>query len=1242
MEDEFNFKEKIEYKLIKNKKEVGDKRKIKIFNEEFVKNNESNFKIIYKDEEFNLLTFLEISKDKTSNIVNIILKQINKITDISKMFMECEELYSCSGLSKLNIENVTDISHLFRNCKNILKLPDISKWNTSNVNNMSYLFSGCNSLYSLPEISNWNTSKVTDVSSMFFGCSNLSKLPDISNWNTSNIKNMNKMFQGCSKLVDLPDISKWDVSTVTNMSFMFYGCILISNLPDISVWNTKKVVNMSSMFFLCSGLDKLPELDKWNVSNLKKYSSMFSMCKSTLNIPAFSKFGVQNISPNIQVNIHQTETNKNPEIKKVNIKSSFNPESLESFLSKNYLCCPKCKGIPEIILKNNGIALLFCDFCCFSELVKFNDIINISSKWIKRVFYKCNIHNNNDKNYIYKYCRICELFLCEECENIHNHKNGEEHELEYIGDIDINICEKHSSKTIKFCETCNSYTCNICMENEHKSHRTSSNNKNDKFNINILKNYYLKLENGKRSKISILDKIAQNFNDDEVDIRYKILQLFKQDLKEIEDYKKLGKIIYFSSRKIKKGEKEEGIITNYLNLFEYICSQFNKENLEKFRKSVETKIHEFKIISNGISKQEHNIMSENIKNIFEPIPPKVSDFNKKKAFIENNIEFSRILKKYLFIEKNKNPDNYIDMDEILNDLNKVTDGVNSYAPNNSDFILSIIGKCAQNNGTEIYISKKSSEEYENLESASIQSLFSLGTLTKYELHFNFGEEENEKILNSHEEQEKFIKKYKHKIASELKIDINNLIFKDIHRGSLGVSCLQIEEKDSDKSIQDLEGKFNIEKIEEKPLLEALQISPDILDPEGNRFFGWGIDEKRGGEDYKPPLNNWRGYGLKVKGKYDRKNDDWLSYENKKGEFAIAYIGINNFLGESSKMISDINVYTTKLKYVEKNKLYRKDSNCRKNSGHYKLCGDGICLFQNPEYAENSAGIININGYQVKVILMCRVNPKKIRQPENFKDCWILNPTPDEIRPYRILIKIVPNSPLTDGSFLTVSYSPEDYIIEIFKSKDCSFFKHRGEKKYEKYYTINKQPVNDDIFVVRIYTDVFYQCINGYLRDKTFYKNFPSSEKLFPSKDIKSVIFCLQNSIKNNANVEENITVYRGIKIYKFPKDIGIGSEFYFREFISTSRKKEEARRFTLSNGKGTLLIIKLKNLNKRNYCFDIANFSLKKEESEILLSSYCSFVVTGIERHDIGIDIVNLDCKGFLLDDLIEEKPSKK
>ena len=52
---------------------------------------------------------------------------------------------------------------------------------------------------------------------------------------------------------------------------------------------------------------------------------------------------------------------------------------------------------------------------------------------------------------------------------------------------------------------------------------------------------------------------------------------------------------------------------------------------------------------------------------------------------------------------------------------------------------------------------------------------------------------------------------------------------------------------------------------------------------------------------------------------------------------------------------------------------------------------------------------------MKIIPMCRVNPKKIRQPKNFPDCWILNPTPDEIRPYRILIKKIPISPIAVGA-----------------------------------------------------------------------------------------------------------------------------------------------------------------------------------------------------------------------------------
>ena len=39
--------------------------------------------------------------------------------------------------------------------------------------------------------------------------------------------------------------------------------------------------------------------------------------------------------------------------------------------------------------------------------------------------------------------------------------------------------------------------------------------------------------------------------------------------------------------------------------------------------------------------------------------------------------------------------------------------------------------------------------------------------------------------------------------------------------------------------------------------------------------------------------------------------------------------------------------------------------------------------------------------------MCRVNPKKIRKPKkDGAEYWVLNGTSDEIRQYRILIKII--------------------------------------------------------------------------------------------------------------------------------------------------------------------------------------------------------------------------------------------
>ena len=127
----------------------------------------------------------------------------------------------------------------------------------NNITDMSYMFNGCSNLSNLPDISKWNTNSVTNMSNIFNGCSNLLSLPDISKWNTKNVTNMSFMFNECSKISSLPDISKWNTNSVKNMSYMFNGCSNLSNLPNIFKWNTNNVINMDFMFNECRKLRKL-------------------------------------------------------------------------------------------------------------------------------------------------------------------------------------------------------------------------------------------------------------------------------------------------------------------------------------------------------------------------------------------------------------------------------------------------------------------------------------------------------------------------------------------------------------------------------------------------------------------------------------------------------------------------------------------------------------------------------------------------------------------------------------------------------------------------------------------------------------------------------------------------------------------------------------------------------------------------------------------------------------------------
>ena len=108
---------------IKIKYHNKDKEKeIKIFGDNFVKNNKDKCKIFYNNKEYDLTT-------------------------------------------KFNVENINQL--------------EIELYGILKINNMSCMFHGCSSLTSLPNISNWDTKNVTNMSLMFCHCSKLSVKPNL-------------------------------------------------------------------------------------------------------------------------------------------------------------------------------------------------------------------------------------------------------------------------------------------------------------------------------------------------------------------------------------------------------------------------------------------------------------------------------------------------------------------------------------------------------------------------------------------------------------------------------------------------------------------------------------------------------------------------------------------------------------------------------------------------------------------------------------------------------------------------------------------------------------------------------------------------------------------------------------------------------------------------------------------------------------------------------------------------------
>ncbi len=258
--------------------------KIRIFGEEFVRNNKDNCNIIINDDKKEICEYYEFNNNNDQEkTITVELFMNEKVTNINQLFYECDKLISLSDISYWNTSKINKMEYIFCNCSSLSSLPDISKWDTSNVSKMTGIFSGCISLTNLPNISKWNLSNTDDISYMFANCSSLLSLPDISKWDISNVTSIKGIFSGCSKLSDLPDISNWNTSNVFDMSEMFNQCSSLSILPDISKWNTSNVLDINHMFGFCTSLSKLPDISKWDLNSLIDKNDMFSECDNIKN-----------------------------------------------------------------------------------------------------------------------------------------------------------------------------------------------------------------------------------------------------------------------------------------------------------------------------------------------------------------------------------------------------------------------------------------------------------------------------------------------------------------------------------------------------------------------------------------------------------------------------------------------------------------------------------------------------------------------------------------------------------------------------------------------------------------------------------------------------------------------------------------------------------------------------------------------------------------------------------------------
>ena len=369
---------------------------------------------------------------------------------------------------------------------------------------------------------------------------------------------------------------------------------------------------------------------------------------------------------------------------------------------------------------------------------------------------------------------------------------------------------------------------------------------------------------------------------------------------------------------------------------------------------------------------------------------------KKAELIEDMSTMGTIMKEEIIKEKETNPEKFISTEEIIEQKS-----------NDQLYALAIFSKALEDQGMVTAIEKNSDEEEKKTAMTNMQFLINgMSNRNKYDLHFDFDEAKTEKLLNDEEERIKFHDKLRKKISKEYNINEEDIIVTFPRKGCYQVSVI-FKSEDFNLNEEELKEKFISEKdelgklkqIQKNIILGGCKLNTKMLDYRGNnKDGGWaGIGEKRGGEDYIPPIG-WIGYGLNVLDVYG--DNTWIGMNNSKGEWCVAYHGVAR--REPKEEVSRITGLIVTSGF--KSSTWGAATNDEDKRHPGTKCGLGVYCSPDINYAEDYAGVTEFNQENYKCVLMLRINPEKIRQSSSWPKEYILEPHTDEIRPYRILLK----------------------------------------------------------------------------------------------------------------------------------------------------------------------------------------------------------------------------------------------